>query len=197
MAQIAIREYDAKRMFASFQKTPYTGYLIESIVDLDSFVKLEGDIDAKWVIKPDQLFGKRGKYGLLGVKMDNANIRKWWEEHYQKEVVIGKQTGKLDTFLIEPFVPHDIEYYVAIKTEKDHDVIYFSLSGGIDVEENWDQVQSMKIPLQITGDIHAYLGKGLHGANNMVIDFIDQLYRFFVSYGFAYLEVNPFTFDKK
>ncbi len=31
----------------------------------------------------------------------------------------------------------------------------------------------------------------------MVIDFIDQLYRFFVSYGFAYLEVNPFTFDKK
>ena len=126
MAQIAIREYDAKRMFASFQKTPYAGHLIESIVDLDIFDNLEGDSEAKWVIKPDQLFGKRGKYGLLGVKMDNANIRKWWKEHYQKEVVIGKQTGILDTFLIEPFVPHSEEYYVAIKTERECDVIYFS-----------------------------------------------------------------------
>lgn len=33
----------------------------------------------------------------------------------------------LHTFLIEPFVPHAREYYVAIKTERDHDVIYFSV----------------------------------------------------------------------
>lgn len=78
MAQIAIREYDAKRMFASFQKTIYGGHLIESEIDLDIFDKLELDSTKKWVIKPDQLFGKRGKYGLLGVKLDNANIRKWW-----------------------------------------------------------------------------------------------------------------------
>lgn len=29
MAQIAIREYDAKRMFATFRSTIYQGYLIE------------------------------------------------------------------------------------------------------------------------------------------------------------------------
>lgn len=126
MAQIAIREYDAKRMFATFQSSSYRGYLIESESDIDSFDELESDIDMRWVIKPDQLFGKRGKYGLLGVNMNNADIRKWWNDHNQKDVIIGKQEGKLTTFLIETFVPHSEEYYIAIKTERDHDVIYFS-----------------------------------------------------------------------
>lgn len=107
----------------------------------------------RWVIKPDQLFGKRGKYGLLGVNLNNANIRKWWTDYHQKEVVIGKQSGRLNTFLIEPFVPHTEEYYVAIKTERDHDVIYFSHAGGIEVEENWDTVQSIDIPLNRKDDI--------------------------------------------
>jgi succinyl-CoA synthetase beta subunit len=26
----------------------------------------------KWVVKPDQLFGKRGKYGLVGVRLDGT-----------------------------------------------------------------------------------------------------------------------------
>ena len=126
MAQIAIREYDAKRMFTTFQSSSYRGYLIESQSDIDSFDALELDKDMKWVIKPDQLFGKRGKYGLLGVNMNNADIRKWWSDHNEKDTTIGKQVGKLTTFLIEPFVHHADEYYVAIKTERDNDVIYFS-----------------------------------------------------------------------
>lgn len=60
------------------------------------------------------------------MNLNNANICKWWKDHFQKETTIGKQVGKLTTFLIEPFVPHTEEYYVAIKIERDHDVIYFS-----------------------------------------------------------------------
>ena len=63
MAQIAIREYDAKRMFAEYSSSSYTGYLVESEEDIISFSK--NTIDTRWAIKPDQLFGKRGKYGLL------------------------------------------------------------------------------------------------------------------------------------
>lgn len=37
MAQIAIREYDAKRMFAAFQSSVYCGYLIDSPTDFDDF----------------------------------------------------------------------------------------------------------------------------------------------------------------
>lgn len=164
MAQIAIREYDAKRMFAEFSSSPYRGYLIENQHDIDAFAKKEitgtttpsrstghpsrGESEnKKWVIKPDQLFGKRGKYGLIGVNLDIASIRKWWEEHCQKIITIDKQEGKLTTFLIEPFVPHTEEYYIAIKTERDHDVIYFSTAGGIEVEENWETVRELHIPL--------------------------------------------------
>lgn len=147
MAQLAIREYDAKRMFALFSSSQYRGYLIESEEDIDAFTKKEALSNTTWVIKPDQLFGKRGKYGLIGVNLDIASIRKWWSEHNQKRTTISKQDGLLTTFLIEPFVPHTTEYYVAIKTEREHDVIYFSTAGGIEVEENWETVQEMQVPL--------------------------------------------------
>jgi ATP-citrate lyase beta-subunit len=172
MAQRAIREYDAKRMFAEFSSTEYPGYIIESEEDIDVFERKEAGYIPKipltpfingkfkhsntptlqhstWVIKPDQLFGKRGKYGLIGVNLSIENIRKWWSEHHQQKTTIGKQDGLLTTFLIEPFVPHTEEYYVAIKTERDHDVIYFSTAGGIEVEENWESVAEMRMPLSI------------------------------------------------
>ena len=149
MAQLAIREYDAKRMFAEFTSSVYRGYLIECEKDIDSFAKKETGSDITWVIKPDQLFGKRGKYGLIGVNLNIASIRKWWSEHDQQKTTIGKQDGLLTTFLIEPFVPHTDEYYVAIKTERDHDVIYFSTAGGIEVEENWETVQELRVPLEL------------------------------------------------
>ena len=157
MAQLAIREYDAKRMFAEFSSSLYPGYLIQNEADIAAFEKQQINSQVTWVIKPDQLFGKRGKYGLIGVNIDVASIRKWWSEHHQQNTTIGKQDGLLTTFLIEPFVTHTSEYYVAIKTERDHDIIYFSSAGGIEVEENWDQVQEMRIPLGIghhTGFCH-------------------------------------------
>jgi ATP-citrate lyase beta-subunit len=150
MAQLAIREYDAKRMFAQFSSSEYSGYLIESEEDIDRFAQHSNTPTLQhspFVIKPDQLFGKRGKYGLIGVNLTIADIRKWWSEHNQQTTTIGKQEGLLTTFLIEPFVPHAEEYYIAIKTERDHDVIYFSTAGGIEVEENWDTVQEILIEL--------------------------------------------------
>jgi succinyl-CoA synthetase beta subunit len=212
MAQLAIREYDAKRMFANFSSSVYRGYLIECEVDIDAFTQKETESDISWVIKPDQLFGKRGKYGLIGVNLNIASIRKWWAEHDQMETTIGKQDGLLTTFLIEPFVPHTSEYYVAIKTERDHDVIYFSTAGGIEVEENWDTVQEMRVPLGLRhpepvkdpsnqkygffvsqNDDTLQIAKTFNIIDPRISDCITQLYRFFREYGFAYLEVNPFT----
>ena len=209
MAQVAIREYDAKKMFSEYVGIQYSGYLIESEWDFENFRSTEKHIQKRWVIKPDQLFGKRGKYGLVGVKLDIEGVRDWWQKRNNTEVTIGKQSGKLTTFLVEPFVVHTDEYYVAIKTERDHDVIYFSREWGIDVEENWDTVQEVKIPLvsrhcerRSNPEPHYWLDRIpeqlFHWLTEdpKILTFLTTLYEFFVAYGFAYLEVNPFTFDE-
>jgi ATP-citrate lyase beta-subunit len=74
-------------------------------------------------------------------------------------------------------------------------VMYFSHAGGIEVEENWDTVQSIDIPLNRKDDINQFLSEWFPTANERIITFIADLYRFFVEFGFVYLEVNPFTFD--
>jgi ATP-citrate lyase beta-subunit len=196
MAQVAIREFDAKSMFYSFLGVPYQGYLIQSQEDIGIFSGSTQLLDQSWVIKPDQLFGKRGKYGLVGVNLDITSIRDWYTERANREVEIKSQRGVLHTFLIEPFVPHDDEYYVAIRTERDGDVMYFSRAGGVDVEENWESVQEVSIPLGKTYDITLERPFWVIDDGDRVYGFLAKLYQFFCEYGFTYLEINPFTFAK-
>ncbi|KAK6013374.1 hypothetical protein OSTOST_21314, partial [Ostertagia ostertagi] len=69
----------------------------------------------KAVIKPDQLIKRRGKHGL--VKCGTVDeIKKWFQENVNKSVQIGKTTGRLHTFIVEPFVAHTDadELYIAI-----------------------------------------------------------------------------------
>lgn len=195
MAQVAVREYDAKKMFAEYSHTSYTGFLIQNNEDLKSFEK-NTEIHT-WVIKPDQLFGKRGKYGLIGVNLETNEIRSWWENHFKKEVTLSTQSGKLDTFLIEPFIQHTEEYYVAIKTDRECDEIFFSEKWGIEVEENWDSIQSIQIPLASENTNIDLWSLNIQNTENKekIIQFIKTLYAFFIKCGYTYLEVNPFTFD--
>jgi succinyl-CoA synthetase beta subunit len=57
------------------------------------------------------------------------------------------KTDVLDTFVAEPFVAHSHEYYISIKQTRDGDVIYFSLEGGMEVEDNRDAIRSVTIPV--------------------------------------------------
>ena len=147
----------------------------------------------RWVIKPDQLFGKRGKYGLIGVNLSASEVLDWYREKSGSHVTIGNLTGTLTSFLIEPFLSHTDEYYLAFKTEREHDILYFSRAGGIDIEENWDKVGEIKIPvLRQNTKIDMALLEGTFSENDCVLrDFVERLYTFFVTYGFSYLEINP------
>lgn len=60
----------------------------------------------KLVVKPDQLIKRRGKLGLIKVNADLATVKQWIAERINKDQQVGKTTGKLRTFIIEPFVPH-------------------------------------------------------------------------------------------
>gem|GEM_PF-4629426 len=59
MAQVGLTEYDAKRLFFEYTGQLYHGFSIGSLEDFPEASEV------KWVIKVDQLIGKRGKLGLI------------------------------------------------------------------------------------------------------------------------------------
>ena len=210
MAQRGIREYDGKRMLAT-ELPKYLGgsfayegkvALVGPDTDLNALAKEHSWLTKeKLVVKPDQLFGKRGKHGLLCLNADWDGAKKWIAERMNKETTVGKVTGKLTHFLIEPFTPHDEkeEYYVAIRDEREQDIIYFSMQGGIYVEENWDKVIQISVPILADIEKIDFGSKltDLGTRKEQVISFIKALYTFYANCGFTYLEINPFTFSKE
>ncbi|RCK79766.1 MAG: ATP-citrate (pro-S-)-lyase, subunit 1 [Candidatus Ozemobacter sibiricus] len=205
MAQRGIREYHGKKMMARHLPTylggefGYDGRIV--LVDRHTdWAQLKED--NPWlgkdllVAKPDQLFGKRGKHGLVLVKKNFEETRAWIKERMGKETKVGDITGTLTHFLIEPWVPHDQEYYVAIKSGAEGDTIYFSLEGGINVEENWEKVISIQVPV-LEGiesvDVEKALPKDLGKHRPMVAKFLIGLYKMFADLHFTYLEINPFA----
>lgn len=207
MAQRGIREYAAKKMLAK--------YWSEYFEDLEKFegkvalVDPETDIDAlasenpwlkteKLVVKPDQLFGKRGKHNLILLDASFDQAKTWITERMRKDVTVGKVTDELTHFLLEPFVPHDKnkEYYIAITSNRDGDTIHFSTHGGVDIEEVWDTVSTVEVPILSDIDsveIEETLPADLPDEEKeMVTKFMKGLFRFYSDLGYAYLEINPF-----
>jgi len=199
MAKRGIREYDAKKML-SRSLTDYEGMvaLMDPQTDPAELAKRKPWLKQKrLVIKPDQLFGKRGKHGLIAVDKSWDEAVAWISERMNKEVEISSIKGKLTHFLIEPFVPHEKEYYVAMRVGPESDTIYLSKSGGVNVEEMWDEVSTMEVPV----------GEYLEGATldkeverhfdekdrKIIREFVMGLYELFVNGHFSYLEINPFT----
>lgn len=191
MANLGIREFDAKKMFFDSINTNYSGKKITQIIDFEGL-----DTTKTYVIKPDQLFGKRGKLGLIGVKLSLEEVKKWFLEKQNSSVQIKESTGILDTFLIEEFIPHKEEYYVAIKQERDYDEIFFSNSGWIDIEENWDKVISLKVNVWENLE-KILLRKTFQIHEAKILKVILDLFHFYRNEDFTYLEVNPFCFDER
>lgn len=48
--------------------------------------------------------------------------------------------GPITTFIVEPFIPHDQEYYLSISSERLGWTVNFSDSGGVEIDEKWDKV---------------------------------------------------------
>ena len=206
MAQRGIREFDAKSMLARYWHEYIDGeysyhgkvVLVGPDTDLNELPKKHNWLKKeKLVAKPDQLFGKRGKHGLIKLNASFDEVKKWLKDMMNKEVTVGKVTDKLTYFLIEPFTPHKEEFYVAIKSNRDGDTIYFSNHGGVDIESVWDTVAEIQVDIDQNIediDIASKLPKDTPKDKKEVItNFIKGLFKFYVDLGYAYLEINPFT----
>ncbi len=156
----------------------------------------------KLVAKPDQLFGKRGKNNLFCLGKNLDETAQWTAAKINQQVTLDSGiTGILKKFIIEPMVPHDQEYYAAIKSNEHGDTIYLSASGGMDIEENWDTVKSIHVaPLETPDEdeIESILLDICSWSEIASIKkFVLQLWDAYQQAGFAYLEINPFTVTDK
>ncbi len=227
MAQKAIREYDAKSILARHwdKYFPEFTYSYETVL-IQNGAELNEAADSKsWlkekalVAKPDMLFGKRGKNGLVlfrdskpgDVSLDKASS--WIDEKGgEKQEVFFSFDGDepkgdasidfLTHFIVEPFTPHDQseEYYISATCVGDDDVLYMSAEGGMEVEEGWDEkVTEVAFPITATEEeiakkIEANIPADVKAEDKE--NFAKFAIGFFKAYrelNFAYLEINPFV----
>lgn len=218
MAQKAIREYSAKKLLSDhwdryFPKFNYNfksilvknGQGLKDAAEKTAWIKNEG-----LVVKPDMLFGKRGLNQLVFLKHQvpgDVNLKMaadWIDSSTQKEkTLICGTIGRLNAFIVEPFVSHkqSEEYYISCTTTADADVLYLSAHGGVEVEQNWDKVNEIPIPLDLPEDkifdlIYQNVPKEIE-EKEKIAEFAASFYKFFKEMHFSYLELNPFILKER
>lgn len=202
MAQKGIDEFSAKALidrnwntYFPHLKNSFLAVLVESGDALKnetaSFL-----FEKPLVVKPDMLFGKRGKNKLVLLNVNRETAAQWIDQKRKGETTLLCGTkGRLTHFLVEPFIPHseDQEYYLAFSTNPQSDTLYFSKKGGIHIEENWDLVTQIDIPLDANQE---EVRKLLHPhAEGFLLDFMVGMYALFKDLHFSYLEFNPFVLE--
>ncbi|KAG6498928.1 hypothetical protein ZIOFF_038681 [Zingiber officinale] len=142
------------------------------------------------------LFGKRGKSGLVALNLDLSQATQFVNERLGKEVEMGGCKAPITTFIIEPFVLHDQEYYLSIVSERLDCTISFSECGGIEIEEDWDKVKTVYLPTEkaMTDEACAPLVASLPlEIRGIIGDFITGVFAVFQDLDFSFIEMNPFT----
>ncbi|KAF1881402.1 hypothetical protein Lal_00023438 [Lupinus albus] len=218
MARKKIREYDSKRLLKehfntiSGQDLPIKSAQVTVSTDFNELAKKEPWLSSsKLVVKPDMLFGKRGKSGLVALNLDLAQVASFVNERLGKEVEMGGCKGPITTFIVEPFIPHNEEFYLNIVSERLGNSISFSECGGIEIEENWDKVKTIFLPTGVSltpqniapllqpfplsvqlsiSILDAYQFDHVKGE---IEEFLKSIFILFEDLDFTFLEMNPFT----
>ncbi|KAA3472585.1 ATP-citrate synthase alpha chain protein 2 [Gossypium australe] len=203
MARKKIREYDSKRLLKQHLKRLANIDLqicSAQVTQSTDFTELTNEqpwlSSTRLVVKPDMLFGKRGKSGLVALNLDLAQVAEFVKARLGTEVEMGGCKAPITTFIVEPFVPHEQEYYLSIVSERLGSTISFSECGGIDIEENWDKVKTIFLPtekpmtLETCAPLIATLPLEVRGK---IGDFIMGVFSVFQDLDFSFLEMNPFT----
>eukprot|EP01047_Picozoa_sp_COSAG01_P020083 COSAG01_NODE_1135_length_11553_cov_40.402305_7_plen_429_part_00 len=212
MAQKKIAEIDVKRYLSlhwqNYFKDLEYPCLVANQDDLDqvSFAK-----EKNLIVKPDMLFGGRGKEGLVYLKqkdgkaVDLKAAKAWIAAKQNTQVTLRNGvSGDLTRFIIEPFLEHDAkqEFYISLRAGTDFDTLCVSTQGGVDVEENWDQVKTLELPvLEESEDLATRIQSFIEATFETLDDvatfsrFASAFTQFFRDKHFTFLEINPFVIE--
>jgi ATP citrate (pro-S)-lyase len=211
MPQEAIREFDGKALlnkWASLNRDGHTDRIkavqVAPNTDIDALPKEHSWLlDTALVVKPDQLIKRRGKSNLILLNSSWKDAISWINERRGKRVTIGKTSGVLDHFLIEPFIPHEQsdEYYICIHALREGDEILFYHQGGVDIGDVDAKAQRLFVSLGETLDEDLIKSNLIQNVPIQRQDFLAQyirnLFEFYCTLHFAYLEINPLVFTSE
>jgi ATP-citrate lyase beta-subunit len=99
--------------------------------------------ESKLVVKAHEAIGGRFKLGLvkIGLNLDEAIAA-------SREMIGAKiGTSEVRQVIVAEQLEHDEEYYVSMIGNKDGAELLLSKKGGVNIEDNWDTVRRMQIPL--------------------------------------------------
>ncbi|KAG9311513.1 ATP citrate lyase [Chiua virens] len=222
MSSKAIREYDAKLLLAYWlerapaahtnfdhpKKSPLvfpTPKVAQIQWDPESGAITPDNYLPAWVqttklvAKPDQLIKRRGKAGLLALNKDWKDAKQWVLDRAGKPQKVESVTGTLNTFIVEPFLPHpqSAEAYICITSSRLSDTILFSPTGGVDVGDVDAHASRLEVPVDVKlfpsrENVTSLVGPSFTGKRkDALVDFIMRLYSVYADLHFAYLEINP------
>lgn len=211
MSAKAVREYHGKLLIAKYirQLSEADGGTVISVEDRAASMTSQTDVDAlvadkPWlseiplVVKPDQLIKRRGKAGLVGINLSFQQCLAWIQERMGKEIEVDGVKGKLDHFIIEPFLPHSSkeEYYVCISSDREGETILFTHEGGVDVGDVDAKAERMTVQVDttdlsedaITGALLSNVPPHNQAALARFLRYLFKVYRML---HFTYMEINP------
>lgn len=86
---------------------------------------------------------------MIAVNKNFKQVKEWLKERIGKDQKIANATGKLRTFIIEPFIPHKDteEAYVCIYSHRTADTILFYHQGGVDVGDVDAKALKLEVPV--------------------------------------------------
>ena len=177
--------------------------LVTKATDLEAIVEKEPWLlTTPLVVKPDQLIKRRGKAGLVGLKLDWDGVQKWINDRMEKEIQVEHVTGKLDHFIVEPFVPHEAsdEYYVCIQSDREGEEILFYSQGGVDVGDVDAKAKRMHVEIDdksLTAEtlLKKNLLEGVPQERQAdLASFLQVLFTIYRKLNFCYMEINPLVF---
>ncbi len=153
--------------------------------------------ESKLVVKAHEAIGGRMKLGLVKVGLDLAAARNASEE------MIGKEVAQVNIsqVIISEMVDHEEEYYIAVKSTRSGAELLLAAMGGIEVEENWEKVKKLDVPLgsdpELT-DVEALAkSAGFDDALvKKVAEFGIKLFQCYDQEDGNYLEINPLVVRK-
>jgi ATP citrate (pro-S)-lyase len=210
MARKKVREFAGKRLLkAAMQRLhgvdlPIRVAQVKGATDLAALVAANPWLATeRLVVKPDCLFGQRGKNDLVGLNLTWSEAEAFIRARMGREVTVkAGVSGPVDCFVVEPFVPHDDEYYLCVQSHRLDTEVSFCPAGGVDIEENWDKLRSVRLAAGTEASppegAFAPLVAGLAPERRDAVErFVRQCVAVFDDLDCTMLEMNPFTLDPK